>query len=52
VSTPGIMLAGLSFFLMRYSVDGYNLLTVFKMEIDSGGKLVNFSIFNLKTYGI
>jgi len=42
VSTPGVMLAGLAFLLMRYSVDGFNLLTVFKMEIDSGGKLVIF----------
>jgi len=34
------MLAGICFFLMRYSVDGFNLLTVFKMETESEGKMV------------
>ncbi len=34
------MMAGLCFFLMRYSVDGFNLLTVFKMETESEGKMI------------
>ena len=34
------MLAGICFFLMRYSVDGFNLLTVFKMETESEGKMI------------
>lgn len=41
VSTPGIILAGISFLVMRCSVDGFNLLTVFKVEVDSEGGLVN-----------
>ena len=42
VSNPWIMVAGMAFFLMRHAVDGFNLLTVFKMETDSEGKMVIF----------
>jgi len=40
VPVPGIIFGGISFFGMRYFVDGFNLLTVFKKEIDSGGNMI------------
>ena len=42
ISTPYIMIAGIIFFAFRFFVDSFNLLTVFKAEIESGGLLVSF----------
>jgi hypothetical protein len=40
VSNPQVIAAGIAFFIIRHFVDAFNLLVVFKNEIDSSGHLV------------
>jgi len=40
---PLISLAGAIFVYLRHVVDGYNLLTYYRREIESNGKMIDYT---------